>query len=91
MHPDDRLDLEASFGPRRLWDARVATGEVCCAAFQLGACVHTESYDLDDACWYGVDDDFDAADAEQAHWEQDDAYWATYTPLPADFMEREPF
>ena len=88
MHPDDLLDMEAAFGPRRLWDARVATGEVCCAAFQLGACNHTEG---GDDYWYGVDDDFDAAEAEQAHWEQDDAYWTTYTPLPADYMDREPF
>lgn len=34
--------MEFGRGPR-LWDAGVATGEVCCAAFQLGACEHTES------------------------------------------------
>jgi hypothetical protein len=28
-----------------LWDA---TPGVCCAAFQLGACAHTEAYDLDE-------------------------------------------
>lgn len=32
-------DDDFEFGPK-LWDA---TPGVCCAAFQLGACVHTES------------------------------------------------
>lgn len=32
-------ELEFGFGPR-LWDA---DPDVCCAAFQLGACAHTES------------------------------------------------
>lgn len=31
-------------GPR-LWDA---DPDVCCAAFQLGACAHTESFDYED-------------------------------------------
>lgn len=38
FHPDD---IEDGFGPR-LWDA---TPGVCCAAFQLGACSHTEDFD----------------------------------------------
>lgn len=37
MHPDDRPSEHDGL----LWDA----GDVCCAAFQLGACEHTESYD----------------------------------------------
>ena len=37
---DDGFD----FGPR-LWDADPG---VCCAAFQLGACSHTESYDYEE-------------------------------------------
>lgn len=45
------------FGPR-LWDA---TPGVCCAAFQLGACDHTEGYDA-----YDYDDEYDEAAAEQA-------------------------
>lgn len=42
-HP---YDIEDNFGPR-LWDA---TPGVCCAAFQLGACSHTEGegYDYED-------------------------------------------
>jgi hypothetical protein len=47
-----RADREAEYGPR-LWDA---TPGVCCAAFQLGACPHTE----------GPDDDYDMPDAEVA-------------------------
>lgn len=39
-HPHEIEEIESQFGPR-LWDA---TPGVCCAAFQLGACVHTESY-----------------------------------------------
>lgn len=40
-HPDEIEEMEMRFGPR-LWDA----GEgVCCAAFQLGACPHTEAFD----------------------------------------------
>jgi hypothetical protein len=41
MHPDEIEEREMQFGAR-LWDA---TPGVCCAAFQLGACEHTESYD----------------------------------------------
>ena len=41
------------FGPR-LWDA---DPDVCCAAFQLGACEHTEAFDG------GYDDDLDLAAA----------------------------
>ena len=43
---DPRED-EFGFGPR-LWDA---DPDVCCAAFQLGACIHTEApSDYDDDC-----------------------------------------
>lgn len=38
---------EAEFGwGSRLWDA---DPDVCCAAFQLGACPHTENFDPDEA------------------------------------------
>jgi hypothetical protein len=37
----EREEIEFGFGPR-LWDA---DPDVCCAAFQLGACVHTEVFD----------------------------------------------
>lgn len=37
-------EREFGMGPR-LWDA---TPGVCCAAFQLGACCHTEGFDQDD-------------------------------------------
>jgi hypothetical protein len=40
-HPHEIEEMEARFGPR-LWDA---TPGVCCAAFQLGACAHTEAFD----------------------------------------------
>lgn len=39
-------EAEFGFGPR-LWDA---DPEVCCAAFQLGACIHTEG-DYPEADW----------------------------------------
>lgn len=45
-------DDEPDFGPR-LWDA---TPGVCCAAYQLGACPHTEAYDYDDEIPYVGDD-----------------------------------
>lgn len=41
VHPDDR----PSEFDGRLWDA---TPGVCCAAFQLGACPHTEAFDYED-------------------------------------------
>lgn len=42
-------------GIDRLWDA---SPDVCCPAFQLGACAHTEDYDQDD----------DISDAELAEF-----------------------
>lgn len=43
LHPHaiEELDYEASRGDR-LW---TADPDVCCAAFQLGACPHTEAFD----------------------------------------------
>ena len=38
MHPHQIEELEHRDGPA-LWDA---SPDVCCAAFQLGACLHTE-------------------------------------------------
>lgn len=43
-----------AFGPR-LWDANP---DVCCAAYQLGACPHTEAFDP-----YDYDDIADLAEA----------------------------
>ena len=40
----EREEIEFQFGPR-LWDA---DPDVCCAAFQLGACEHTEVFDPSD-------------------------------------------
>lgn len=52
-------EIEYRFGPR-LWDA----GEgVCCAAFQLGACSHTEDFDPDEA-FAGSDPSWDEFEAE---------------------------
>lgn len=39
LHPHEAEEREFAMGPR-LWDA---DPEVCCAAFQLGACSHTEA------------------------------------------------
>lgn len=44
------------FGPR-LWDASPG---VCCAAFQLGACCHTEADQGEDE-WYAMQDDLSIA------------------------------
>lgn len=43
IHPHEVEEAEFAMGPR-LWDASPG---VCCAAFQLGACCHTEAYDAD--------------------------------------------
>ncbi len=40
MHPHEREEIEFRDSPV-LWDA---TPGVCCAAFQLGACTHTEDH-----------------------------------------------
>jgi hypothetical protein len=45
MNPHEQEEIDYQFGPR-LWDA---DPDVCCAAFQLGACVHTESFDPNEA------------------------------------------
>lgn len=45
---------ERDFGRERIWDA---DPDVCCAYFQLGACVHTEGYRDDEP----TDDEWDAA------------------------------
>lgn len=42
FHPDDEPGIHYGMA---LWDAGVLTGDVCCHAYQLGACVHTESFD----------------------------------------------
>lgn len=55
-HPHEIEEAEFGQGPR-LWDA---TPGVCCAAFQLGACEHTEGFDA-----YDYDTEYDEAMAEQ--------------------------
>lgn len=44
LSPQEREEAEFGQGPV-LWDA---TPGVCCAAYQLGACEHTESFDYED-------------------------------------------
>ena len=43
MHPHELEEIEYRSGPV-LWDA---TPGVCCAAYHLGACDHTEAWDSD--------------------------------------------
>jgi hypothetical protein len=44
MNQHEREEQEFGMGPK-LWDA----GEgVCCSAFQLGACAHTEAVEIED-------------------------------------------
>ena len=43
IHPYEIEEREYRDGPR-LWDA---DPDVCCAAFQLGACAHTEAEAID--------------------------------------------
>ena len=50
FNPHLQEEMDFAFGPR-LWDA---TPGVCCAAFQLGACSHTEAYQDD---LYAYDED----------------------------------
>jgi hypothetical protein len=45
-HPDELEERDFGRGPA-LWDLGVQMGDVCCAAFQLGCCPHTEAADLD--------------------------------------------
>ena len=50
----EQEEIEFGYGPR-LWDA---DPDVCCAAFQLGACEHTEAYAEGDN-FDPLDDDID--------------------------------
>ncbi len=43
LHPHEIEEMEYRDGPK-LWDA---DPDVCCAAYQLGACEHTEAWDSD--------------------------------------------
>lgn len=56
MHPHELEDREFGFHGA-LWDA---DPEVCCAAFQLGACVHTEGQEFDE----GYDGDLEPYDGD---------------------------
>jgi|JI10StandDraft_1071094.scaffolds.fasta_scaffold4399153_1 hypothetical protein len=56
-HPHLIEEMEMRDAPR-LWDA---DPDVCCAAFQLGACPHTEAFDPFDFA-----EEFAEAEAEQA-------------------------
>lgn len=44
LHPHEIEERDFGRGPL-LWDA---DPDVCCAAFQLGACVHTEAFSEED-------------------------------------------
>lgn len=56
-------EQEFGQGPR-LWDA---DPDVCCAAFQLGACAHTEAFDEHETRNFR-DEDIPDAVAEVACW-----------------------
>lgn len=58
MNPHEREEAEFGFGPR-LWDA---DPDVCCAAFQLGACKHTEGFQEEPTEAQGTRDHFDDND-----------------------------
>lgn len=73
MHPHEVEELEMQFGAR-LWDA---TPGVCCAAFQTGACNHTEAYD---------DADYDA-DRDEALF----AGWLMHGPPAPRPFDDAPF
>jgi hypothetical protein len=75
MHPHLIEEMEMRDAPR-LWDA---DPDVCCAAFQLGACAHTEAFDP-----FDFEEEFAEAAAEQA------AIMATVIAAPAPATE-EPF
>lgn len=54
LHEQEERDFGR--GPL-LWDA---DPEVCCAAFQLGACIHTEGHEFDE----GYDGDLEPYDGD---------------------------
>lgn len=74
MHIHEIEEIEYREGPR-LWDA---TPGVCCAAFQLGACEHTEAYDPYDY------------DADMAAWVADNGPLPVAAPVAITTAE-EPF
>jgi hypothetical protein len=78
IHDDD---LTMDFAPR-LWDA---TPGVCCAAFQLGACAHTEAFDP-----YDYDDDADEAAAEAAAIEATDITDGAPRTAECEWVEYHP-
>lgn len=85
LHEIEEREFEASRSDR-LWDANP---DVCCAAFQLGACQHTE------AASYGFDEihaDFYEYDpAEEAAWRAaNPAEAAASDALLADYLSTEP-
>lgn len=59
-HPHYLEEIEHRFGPK-LWDA---DPDVCCAAYQLGACPHTEAYDPEDYHYDDEDYDYEEGDDE---------------------------
>lgn len=81
-HPHSVEELEFGRGPR-LWDA---DPDVCCAAFQLGACSHTE--DVDYRC--GCQSPACAACAQDALEDAELAAWAARQPAPEPPAEDEP-
>jgi hypothetical protein len=69
---------EQEFGRERLWDA---DPDVCCAAFQLGACRHTESY-------VGDEDEDEVMTEAQSHGMTEAQYALT---LATQTTDDEPF
>jgi hypothetical protein len=75
VHPHEAEEMEMRFGPR-MWDATA-----CCAAFQTGACAHTEAS--------GEPDDDDYAPGELAALRAEEAaYQARLAATPVVY---EPF
>lgn len=89
IHPHEIEERDFGRGPL-LWDA---DPEVCCAAFQLGACVHTEGY-FPEADEVGLAESFEGFD----DYDEDDdaAFWGGKIVSDAEMAalvggEEEPF
>jgi hypothetical protein len=74
MNLHELEEMEFGRGPR-LWDA---DPDVCCAAFQLGACEHTEAADLE----YEIDHPATCAYVEQ--FDTPDGYQSEECGRPRD-------
>ena len=71
MTADEERELDRQGPGPRLWDA---DPDVCCAAFQLGACPHTEAdYDYEDMATLGADEP-EPTEPEPADVEADEPF-----------------